>query len=137
MLSASAITGSSIVTVVDSTLVVVPCTVRLPVITALPATLMLVEVISFEESVPFTVTSLKVTLEVVATFCPIDKATLLLLTREVTPVPPVNVRVSPLLKTSVLAPSEIVKEEEIAAVLKAVTRPFVSTVITGILVELP
>jgi len=63
--------------------------------------------------VPLTLTSLKVTFEVVPTFCPIHIVTVSLLTAVVTPVPPVKVRVPPLLKTSVVPPSEMVKDEEI------------------------
>ena len=48
-------TGSAIDTVVESTVVVVPCTVKLPVTVALPAILMFVDVISSELSVPPTV----------------------------------------------------------------------------------
>ena len=55
-----------------STVVVVPSTVKLPVIVALPAILIFVDVISSDVSVPSTVTLLKVTLSVVPTACPID-----------------------------------------------------------------
>jgi len=77
--------GSATVTVVESTCVDVPSTVKLPVIVAFPSIEMFAAVISLELSTPSTVTLLKVTLSVVATACPIlnypapDK---------VTPVPP-------------------------------------------------
>jgi hypothetical protein len=58
---------SPMATVVESTVVVVPSTVRLPVIVALPATEIFVEVMSSEVRVPSTDTLLNVTLELVAT----------------------------------------------------------------------
>ena len=64
--------GSFTVTVVLSTVVVVPSTVRFPVIVALPAILMFVEVISSEVKVPSTWTLLNWTLSVVPTAWPID-----------------------------------------------------------------
>ena len=54
----STIMLSPIFTVFELTVVVVPDTVRLPVIVALPATLIFVEVISSDVNVPSTCTSL-------------------------------------------------------------------------------
>ena len=61
---------SPILTVFELTVVVVPDTVRLPVIVALPATLIFVDVISSEVNVPSTCTSLNCTSDVVATAWP-------------------------------------------------------------------
>ena len=52
--------GSLVLTVADSTIVCVPCTVKLPVITASPETLTVDDVISSEVNVPVTVKSFKV-----------------------------------------------------------------------------
>ena len=77
--------GSATVTVVESTCVVVPSTVKLPVIVAFPSIEMFAAVISLELSTPSTVTSLKVTLSVVPTACPILNSPE---ADKVTPVPP-------------------------------------------------
>ena len=58
---------SVIATAVEFTVVVVPCTVKLPVIVALPSTLIFVAVISSELKEPLTVKLLKVTESVVPT----------------------------------------------------------------------
>jgi len=63
---------SPIFTVFELTVVVVPDTVRSPVTVKLPEAEIFVDVISSEESVPLTVTLLKVTLSDVPTDCPIE-----------------------------------------------------------------
>ena len=122
----------------ELTVVVVPCTVKLPVIIALPSTVTLVAVMSLLENVPFTVTLLNVTLSVVPTAWPIAKLTLLSVTEVTTPVPPSNVKVSvPKLTVSVPEPPAIDNVVEILAVVTAVIKPFALTVNTGIAVVLP
>mgnify|MGYP000521541073 CR=1 FL=1 len=61
---ASSIFLSPIATVVELTVVTVPNTVKLPVISALPAIEIFAAVVSFEFNVPDTVTSLNVTFDV-------------------------------------------------------------------------
>ena len=71
LLSAYLTSGSSIVTVVELTVVVVPLTVKSPVIVASPSMLIALEVMSSDVKVPSTWTLLNWTLSVVPTACPI------------------------------------------------------------------
>ena len=125
-------------TVLELTVVVVPFTVRFPETITLPLAVRVVAVISSEVRVPSTETLLKVTLELVATACPIATETVLPDTLVATPVPPAIVRVSPPATAFVVPLSASrSKEVDIAPVDTAVTRPLALTVTIGIAVVEP
>ena len=99
---------------------------------------MLAAVISLLFSVPFTVTSLKVTLLVGANACGKSIVIVLLVTVVSTPTPPVTVSVSVnKLTVSVPALPAMLKLVATLTVPAAVSLPLLSTVNVGIAVALP
>ena len=126
--------ASAVSTVVELTVVCVPCTVKLPVIVASPAILTADAVISSDKNEPLTV---KLLLTVTSFGKPIVTVSVALTATSTSFAVPENVNVSPPSIVCVLDPSLTVNEVLIEAVDAAVIRPCWSTVITGIAVELP
>ena len=124
--------SSAISTTVLLSVVVVPLTVKLPVIVASPAMLIALEVMSSDVSVPVTVGLTNVTASgrLNVTASPLTTAVISLAV-------PLIVNVSPPSIVDEVVPSLSVQEVLIAAVPAAVSLPCASTVKVGIAVVLP